>query len=80
MRALAREQFGCPNLKGIPLEDLPLSGGAGAHWEARVMGPEVMAYGFGTGEIIVSDITLAFLEDTGVWACMRVPKRVLLCV
>lgn len=65
VRAIAREQFGCSVLKGVPLEDIPLGGGAGSHWEARVMGPEIMSYGRGSGETYVSDITLAFLEDTG---------------
>ena len=54
-------------LKGVPLEDVPLSGGAFVHWEARVMGPEVMSYGSFSGEVYVSDITLAYLEDTGTY-------------
>lgn len=37
---IAKEQFACPDLAGIPLEDQVV--GANAHWEARVMGPEVM--------------------------------------
>lgn len=36
---VASEQFGCIEFPGIPLEDSPL--GAGSHWEARIMGPEV---------------------------------------
>ena len=36
-----------------------------AHWEARVMGPDVMSYGIGSGEAYVSDITLAYFEDSG---------------
>ena len=39
--------------------------GAGVHWEARVFGPEVMSYGARSGEVYLSDITLAFLEDSG---------------
>ena len=61
--ALARQQFDCPTLEGIPLENLPM--GVGAHWEARVFGPEVMAYGARSGQTYVSDITLAWLEDSG---------------
>ena len=60
--AHAREAFGCPTLVGVPLEDVPL--GRGAHWEARVLGPEFMSYGSFAGEVYVSDLTLAFLEDT----------------
>jgi hypothetical protein len=38
-----KSQWDCDSLQGVPLEDVPL--GAGSHWEARVLGPEVMAYG-----------------------------------
>ena len=34
--ALARKQYGCPTLEGVPLEDMSM--GAGVHWEARVFG------------------------------------------
>ena len=63
VKAKARDQFKCATLEGIPLEDQET--GANAHWEARVMGPEVMSYGSGTGESYLSDLTIAFLEDTG---------------
>lgn len=61
--AIARKQFNCPDLKGIPLEDQKI--GLGSHWEARITGPEIMSYGDKTGESYLSDLTLAFLEDTG---------------
>lgn len=54
---IAREQFGCADLDGVPMEDQYL--GVGAHWEARVFGPEVMSYGANSGEPYLSDITLA---------------------
>jgi hypothetical protein len=47
---------------GFPLEDVPL--GKGAHWEARVAGSELMSYGSNTGQTYISDLTLAYLEDT----------------
>ena len=47
---------------GMPLEDQPL--GKGAHWEARLAGSEFMSYGSGSGETYVSDLTLAYFEDT----------------
>lgn len=59
---LAREHFGCPTLSGMPLEDVRT--GRGSHWEARLMGAELMSYGAGSGEAYISDLTLAFLEDT----------------
>ena len=61
--AKAREQFGCSSLTGVPLEDHPV--GKDHHWEARVFGPEIMAYGHNSGESYLSDLTLAYLEDTG---------------
>ena len=60
---IARKQFGCAEMKGMPLEDQLL--GRGAHWEARLMGPEVMSYGSYTGESYLSDLTIAMLQDTG---------------
>jgi len=60
--AVVREQFKCPAMSGMPIEDQPT--GKGAHWEARLMGPEVMSYGSGTGEVYMSDLTWAYLEDT----------------
>eukprot|EP00501_MAST-03F_sp_TOSAG23-6_P000289 GSMAST32.ASY1.ANO1.296.1 assembled CDS len=57
-----REQYGCPTMDGMPMEDLVL--GRGSHWESRLMGPELMSYGSGTGEPYLSDITLAWFEDT----------------
>jgi hypothetical protein len=41
VRKAVREHFDCPTLKGMAMEDIPMSGGAGSHWEARLMGPEV---------------------------------------
>ena len=59
---VARDQFGCSSMTGVPIEDQPT--GKGAHWEARLFGPEVMSYGSGVGEVYLSDLTLAYLEDT----------------
>jgi hypothetical protein len=58
-----RTYFNCPIAKGFPLEDVPL--GKGAHWEARVAGPELMSYGSNSGQVYISDLTLGYLEDTG---------------
>jgi hypothetical protein len=62
VRNITRAAFGCATLPGFPLEDVEL--GAGVHWEARLAGPELMSYGTGSGLTFVSDLTLAFLEDT----------------
>ena len=58
----AREQFACDEINGLPLEDFSL--GVGAHWEARLLASEFMSYGSATGEVYISDLTLAYLEDT----------------
>jgi len=60
--AWAREHFGCEELDGLTIEDQPT--GKVAHWEARLLGPELMSYGTGTGETIFGDVTFAYLEDT----------------
>ena len=65
--ATAQAHFNCSEMHGFPLEDIPA--GVGAHWEARLMGPEIMSYGGGSGEPYVSDLTLAFLEDSGHYRC-----------
>ena len=57
-----RAHYGCDSADGMQLEDIPL--GKGVHWEARVAGSELMSYGSGSGQIFISDISLAFLEDT----------------
>jgi hypothetical protein len=58
-----REQTGCDTIRGVELEDVPL--GAGSHFEARIMGGEVMAYGLLSSEPYLSDVTIAYLEDSG---------------
>jgi hypothetical protein len=62
VRDMAREQFNCSEISGVPLEDLP--SGANGHWESRLMGSEVMSYGLSTGEYYVSQLTLKFFEDS----------------
>jgi len=63
VQATMREQSGCDSIPGAELEDVPL--GAGAHYEARAFGGEVMAYGLLSSEPYLSDVTLAYLEDSG---------------
>jgi hypothetical protein len=60
--SVARSQFDCPSLGGVSVEDVEL--GASAHWESRILGPEFMSYGGASGEVYISDLTLAFFEDT----------------
>jgi hypothetical protein len=60
----ARKHFNCPDLKGIELENQGGQGTLGSHWESRVMLTDYMI-GFTYDETALSEITLAFLEDTG---------------
>ena len=79
---LARQQFGCPSLTGVALEDSEMvctsiahsltpnlqaprnsrahpqandycnthHQGVGSHWEARLLGPEILSYGLNSGK------------------------------
>ncbi len=62
----------------MPLEDVPL--GQNAHWEARLMGPDVMSYGLGSGESYVSDMTLMFFNDTNQYIVNMASGAKRLCV
>jgi len=60
----ARIHFNCENIKGVPLENQGGDGSAGSHWEARYMlGDYMISTDY--PEMVISDITLAFFEDTG---------------
>ena len=60
----AKMHFGCDTLKGLRLEDQGGSGTAGSHWDARYMQGELMI-GEDYSEVVMSDMTLAYLEDLG---------------
>ena len=60
----AKIHFGCDDIKGIRLEDQGESGTVGSHWDARFMQGELMI-GEDYSEVVMSDMTLAFLEDLG---------------
>ena len=63
----AREHFGCPTLSGVLLENQGDAGTSGSHWEKRILGNEVMT-GVQTPELtVMSPITLAYFEDTGLY-------------
>jgi len=65
--AIAQEQFSCASLEGVAVEDS--RHGLGIHWEAELAGPEIMSVGDWTGETYMSDLTCAFLQDTGYYGC-----------
>ncbi|KAM3176239.1 hypothetical protein ACTXT7_006890 [Hymenolepis weldensis] len=60
----AREYFGCRDLEGVELEDQGGLGVSLSHWEMRILGNELMTATF-MNSYVISNLTLAFLEDTG---------------
>ena len=60
----AKIHFGCDTLKGLQLENQGQAGSVGSHWESRYMLGDYMISSDYT-EVVISDITLALLEDTG---------------
>ncbi|KAJ9452885.1 Leishmanolysin-like protein [Diplonema papillatum] len=65
--AKAREHFNCSDIDGVALENQGGTGTALSHWEKRILGNEIMT-GVVTNEAaVVSAMTLAYFEDTGVY-------------
>uniref|UniRef100_A0A1I8FSS1 Leishmanolysin-like peptidase n=1 Tax=Macrostomum lignano TaxID=282301 RepID=A0A1I8FSS1_9PLAT len=62
--SLVRAHFNCPKMPGLPLENQGKLGSALTHWEKRLLESELMTAAY-TGSSVVSEFTLAFLEDTG---------------
>ena len=60
----AKIHFGCDSIKGVQLENQGGDGSMGSHWESRYMLGDYMISSDYT-EVVMSDITLALLEDTG---------------
>ena len=61
---VAQKYFNCPTLEGVELENYGDEGTAGSHWEARILLGDYMN-GVAFTEEVISEITLALLEDTG---------------
>ena len=62
---VARKYFNCPTLEGVELENQGGNGTEGSHWEARILLGEYMnGYSY-TEEMVISEFTLAVLEDSG---------------
>jgi len=60
----ARRHFNCKDLKGVELEELGLNANSASHWDVRAMSEDLMVSSIFTINSL-SEITLAFLEDTG---------------
>ena len=63
---VAKKYFNCPSIEGVELEDYGGEGTVGSHWEARILLGEYMN-GLAYAEEVISEFTLALLEDTGIY-------------
>ena len=62
---VAKKYYDCEDIQGVELENQGGSGTAGSHWEARILLGEYMnGYAY-TEEQVISEFTLAVLEDSG---------------
>ena len=59
----AKKYYGCDNVIGVELEDQ--DGRLNSHWEARILLGEIMNSDHYLPEQVLSEITLALLEDSG---------------
>ena len=62
---IAKKYFNCENINGVELENFGGDGTAGSHWEARILLGDYMNGVIYTEEQVISEFTLALLEDTG---------------
>jgi len=62
---VGRNYFNCQTLEGVALEDYGGEGTAGSHWEARILLGDYMNGIVFTSEQVISEFTLALLEDSG---------------
>ena len=62
---VAKKYFNCSNIDGVELEESGGTGTAGSHWEARILLGEYMNGVVYPEEQVISEFTLALLEDSG---------------
>ena len=62
---VAKKYYNCDTLEGVELENQGGNGTAGSHWEARILLGEYMKGYAYTEEQVISEFTLAVLEDLG---------------
>ena len=62
---VAKKYFNCNDVIGVELENYGDAGTAGSHWEARILLGDYMNGVIYTEEQVISEFTLALLEDTG---------------
>ena len=62
---VAKKYYNCSNIEGVQLEEGENEGSPGSHWEERYLLGEYMISNDYQEEVVISEFTLAFLEDTG---------------
>ena len=62
---VAKKYYNCPTIDGVELENFGGNGTSGSHWEARILLGEYMNGVLYPEEQVISEFTLALLEDTG---------------
>ena len=62
---VARKYFNCSDMIGVQLEDFGGNGTVGSHWEERILLGEYMNGVIYNEDEVISEFTLALLEDTG---------------
>ncbi|KYR02747.1 hypothetical protein DLAC_00210 [Tieghemostelium lacteum] len=60
----AKQFYKCPSVEGFELEDFGSRGTKGSHWEKRIGDEEIMT-GYVSQRLIISNLTLSLLYDTG---------------
>ena len=63
--SVAKKYFNCDKIKGVRLEEYGGTGTAGSHWDARILLGDYMNGEIYPPEQVISEFTLALLEDTG---------------
>jgi hypothetical protein len=61
----AKKYFNCNNIDGVELEDQGGRGSSVSHWEQRILLGEYMGAVIYQEEMVISEFTLAALEDSG---------------
>ena len=62
---LAKKYFNCERIKGVEVEDQGGEGSMLSHWEQRVLLGDYMGAVIYQEEMVISEFTLALLEDSG---------------
>ena len=61
----AKKYYGCNDIQGVEVENQGTGGSAGSHWEGRILLGEYMTAENYEDEVVISEFTLALLEDSG---------------